>query len=112
MYTLIRDMAVGDIDCLECEESILAGEDIFVIRKYELLQTARTLIGDEQLESNGLESILHNHYEDIPEELGSSYHEVVGVCASCAIERMSKFIPNWKPPNEYGQIRFGVDFTK
>ena len=112
MYTLVRDVVAEHHECLSCQQQINQAEDIFVIRRYELLQTARTLFGDDQLESEGIEAILGDHYDDIPEALGSKYFEVVGFCENCAIEVMSKFISGWKPPREYGKIRFGVDFTK
>ena len=90
MYTLVRDVVAEHHECLSCQQQINQVEDFFVIRRYELLQTARTLFG----------------------ELGSQYYEVVGFCENCAIEEMSKIIADWKPPREYGKIRFGVDFSK
>ena len=112
MYTLVRDVAAEHHECLSCQQQTNQGEDIFAIRYYELLQSARGFIGDEQSESKGLEIILQNHYEDIPEELGSSLFEVVGFCKNCAVEEMSKYIPGWKPPIEHKKIRYGVEFNK
>ncbi len=112
MYTLVRDVVAEHHECLRCQQQINKMEDVFVIRRYIHLQTARTFIGDDQSESDGIEAILGDHYDDIPEALGSKYFEVVGFCENCAIEVMSKIISDWKPPREYGKIRFGVDFTK
>ncbi len=112
MYTLVRDVAAEHHECLSCQQQTNQGEDIFAIRYYELLQTARTLIGDEQLENEGIKAILGEHYDAIPDELGSPYFEVVGLCENCAKEEMSKYIPGWKPPIEYRKIRYGVEFNK